>query len=119
MNKKVLFSFLAAILLAAPIFAKDSEIILRIKPGEPSTGSRSENVVTASINEQVLTVSFTDSTASSIVVYEESDPNTVLFSQDYAPAYSAQADLTSLTTGDYVVEIYAFGTWWIGSFCIE
>jgi hypothetical protein len=62
-------------------------------------------------------VSFTDVTASSIVVYDATD--TVVFSQNYTPAYSAQADLTSLPAGEYVVEIYAFDEWWIGDFEIE
>lgn len=118
MNKKSLFSFIIAMLFATPLFAGDGEIFIRVKPGT-STGSRTEVVVTASINQQVLTVSFTDATASSIVVYEESDPDTVLFSQTYAPAYSVQANLTTLPAGDYVVEIYAFNEWWIGEFDIE
>lgn len=104
-------------IIALPLFAGE-QIALRMKPGS-YTGSRSESAVSASIDEQVLTVSFTDVTASSIVVYDATDPDTVLFSQNYAPANSAQADLTSLPAGEYVVEIYAFDEWWIGDFEIE
>lgn len=106
-----------AAVFALPVFAV-TPVALKQKPGS-NTGSRTEIVVSASIEDQVLTVSFTDATASSIVVYEESDPDNVLFSQTYAPAYSVQANLTTLPTGDYVVEIYAFGEWWTGSFYIE
>lgn len=104
-------------IIALPLFAGE-QIAIKVKAG-PYTGSRSESVVTASIDEQVLTVSFADVTASSIVVYDATDPDTVLFSQIYAPAYSAQADLTSLPAGEYVVEIYAFDEWWIGEFEID
>ena len=117
MNRKKIVIMLFAALFTLSLFAKD-DIIVRKKAGH-ETGSRTEEVVTASINQQVLTVSFTDVTASSVVVYEESDPDTVLFSQTYSPAYSVQANLTTLPTGDYVVEIYAFDEWWIGEFEID
>lgn len=117
MNRKKIVIMLFAALFTLSLFAKD-DIIVRKKAGH-ETGSRTEEVVTASINQQVLTVSFTDVTASSVVVYEESYPDTVLFSQTYAPAYSVQANLTTLPAGNYVVEIYAFDEWWIGEFEIE
>lgn len=117
MRKKNIFLLILAAVFTLPVFAH-SQISLRKQSGH-QTGSRTEQVVSASIDEQVLTVSFTDVTASSIVVYDATDPDTVLFSQNYAPAYSAQADLTSLPAGEYVVEIYAFDEWWIGDFEIE
>ena len=117
MRKKNIILLILAVVFTLPVFAH-SQISLRKQSGH-QTGSRTEQVVSASIDEQVLTVSFTDVTASSIVVYDATDPDTVLFSQNYAPAYSAQANLTSLPAGDYVVEIYAFGYWWIGYFEIE
>lgn len=117
MRKKNIFLLILAAVFTLPVFAH-SQISLRKQSGH-QTGSRTEQVVSASIDEQVLTVSFTDVTASSIVVYDATDPDTVLFSQNYAPAYSAQADLASLPAGEYVVEIYAFDEWWIGDFEIE
>lgn len=118
MRKKNIFLLILAVVFTLPVFAH-SQISLRKQSGH-QTGSRTtEQVVSASINEQVLLVSFTDVTESSIVVYDVTNPDTVLFSQNYAPAYRAQADLTSLPAGEYVVEIYAFGYWWIGYFEIE
>ena len=117
MRKKNIILLILAVVFTLPVFAH-SQISLRKQSGH-QTGSRTEQVVSASIDEQVLTVSFTDVTASSIVVYDATDPDTVLFSQNYAPAYSAQANLTSLPAGEYVVEIYAFDEWWIGDFEIE
>lgn len=118
MKKRNYLLLLIATVITLPLFAAEHEITLRMKPGH-QTGSRTEEVVSASIDDQVLTVSFSDVTASSVVVYEELDPDTVLYSQNYAPAYSVQAYLTSLPVGDYVVEIYAFDEWWIGEFEIE
>lgn len=117
MSKKVIFSLLAALIVSLPIFGAENEIKLRKKG--TYTGSRTEVTVSATIDEEVLTVLFSDVTASSIAVYSASNPNTVLFTQNYAPAYSAQADLTSLPAGEYVVEIYAFDEWWTGDFEIE
>ena len=106
-------------MFSLPLLAEENEIALRIKPGHESGSRTLEDIVTASIDEQVLTASFTDVTASSIVVYDETDPYTVLLNQSYAPAYSAQVNLTSLPEGDYIVDIFAFDEWWTGSFSIE
>lgn len=115
MRKKNIFLLILAVVFTLPLFAS-TPISLKKQSGH-QTGSRTEQVVSASIDEHVLTVSFTDVTASSIVVYDATD--TVVFSQTYAPAYSVQANLTTLPAGDYVVEIYAFNVWWIGEFEIE
>ncbi len=117
MNKKNILLLLIAAIVTLPVFGSQHEI--QVKKKGTQTGSRSEVVVNASIENQVLTVSFSDVTASDILVYEESDPDTLLFSQTFTPAYSVEANLTTLPTGDYVVEIYAFGEWWTGSFYIE
>ena len=117
MSKKKIFLMILVAVFTLHLFA-NTPVSLRKQSGH-QTGSRTESVVSASIDQQVLTVSFSDATASSIVVYEESDPDTVLFSQTYAPAYSVQANLTALPAGDYVVEIHAFDEWWIGEFEIE
>ena len=88
-------------------------------PGlNPFPGDRSETTtVTASIDGQVVTVSFSELTASQIVV--KTSANLTVFNQTYIPAYSAQADLTSLAPGGYTLHIYAMGDWWYGHFEIE
>lgn len=116
MSKRVFLSLLTALLFSLPLFGEEHEIQLRKKG--TYTGSRSESTVNASIEEQMLTVLYSDVTASSLVVYEATNPDAMLFNQNYAPAYSAQANLSYLPSGDYVVEIYAFDEWWIGSFII-
>jgi hypothetical protein len=120
MSKKVIFSLLTALIVSLPIlivslpvFGAENEIKLR-KNGT-HTGSRTEVTVSATIDEQVFTVLFSDVPASCIAVYSVSTPNI----QNYAPAYSAQADLTSVPAGEYVVEIYAFDKWWTEYFEIE
>lgn len=115
MKKKNILLLLLAVIVTLPVFGSKNEIQVRKKGTH--TGSRTEVIVNASIEDQMLTVSFSDVTASSIVVYDATD--TVVFSQNYTPAYSAQADLTSLPEGEYVVEIYAFDEWWTGDFEIE
>jgi len=88
-------------------------------PGfDPFPGGRTENTtVTASIDDQVLTIQFSELTASQIVV--KNTANLTVFNQAYASAYSAQADLTSLVPGYYTLYIYAMGYWWYGHFEIE
>lgn len=118
MMKKNFFLLLLTAVVSIPVFGTEHEIQLRKKGTH--TGSRStECTVNASIDELVLTVSYNDVTASSVTVYEVTDPDTVLFSQSYLPALSTQAYLPSLPAGTYVVELYAFDDWWIGIFEIN
>ncbi|MBO6077394.1 MAG: DUF3244 domain-containing protein [Bacteroidaceae bacterium] len=70
--------------------------------------------VTASIDDQVITVSFGEMTASQIVVTNSSDLQ--VFNQTYSPAFSVQANLSTLPSGSYTIHIYASGCWWYGYF---
>ncbi len=88
-----------------------------LPPGEPTDPRSIECEVTASIDGQVITVSFSELTASQIVVRDSA--NLIVFNQTYSSAYSAQADLTSLVSGYYTLYIYAMGDWWYGVFELE
>ena len=83
---------------------------------DPEDGPRSVTQVTASIDSQVITVSFSELTASQIVVTDSA--NLTVFDQTYAPAYSAQAVLSTLPSGSYILHIYALGSWWYGYFVL-
>ena len=116
--KKIFSAF--AVMLCMSLSASAIDVDLQKGGNDPDTfpGDRSENtVVTASIDDQVLTVLFSDLTASQIVVKDSS--NLTVFYQNYDSAYSAQAYLTSQVSGYYTLYIYAFDEWWIGCFCIE
>ena len=84
---------------------------------DPEDDPRSVAQVTASIDGQVVTVSFSELTASQIVVKDSA--NLTVFNQTYAPAYSAQANLSLLPSGSYTLYIYALGSWWYGYFIIN
>lgn len=85
---------------------------------DPHDDGRSiENAVTASIDGQVVTVSFSELAASQIVVTDSAE--LTVYDQTYAPAYSAQANLFSLPSGSYTLHIYAFGMWWYGDFTLQ
>ena len=81
---------------------------------DPEDDPRSVTQVTASIDGQVVTVSFDELTASQIVVTNAA--NMTVFNQTYVPAYSVQANLSSLPSGSYTLHIYALGSWWYGVF---
>jgi|LSQX01.1.fsa_nt_gb hypothetical protein len=117
MFKKCILSLLLAI-VSVPLFAAENEIILRITTGHES-GSRTSGSVYASIDEQVITVSFSDVVSSSIVVYDTTESENLLYSRTFEPDSRVQADLTTLDTGEYIIEIYAYGYWWIGYFEID
>lgn len=98
--------------------AIDVDLVKNDPNPDPFPGDRSETEsVTASINCQVLTVLFSELTASQIVVKDSADQT--VFNQTYVSAYSAQANLTSLSSGIYTLYIYAMGYWWYGQFEIE
>ena len=85
---------------------------------DPDDEPRSIEIeVTASIDGQVITVSFEEMTASQIVVTNSSDIQ--VFNQTYSPAFSVQANLSTLPSGSYAIHIYASGYWWYGYFVLE
>lgn len=86
-------------------------------PGDQTNPRSVESEVTASIEGQVLTVLFSELTASQILVKDST--NLTVFNQNYVPAYDAQADLNSITSGYYTLYIYAMNDWWYGYFEIE
>ena len=73
--------------------------------------------VAASIDDKVVTVSFSELTASQIVVTDSAD--LTVFNQTYTPAYSAQADLSLLPSGNYTLYIYVQGYGLYGSFLLQ
>jgi len=119
MVKKQILLLLLSAIISLPLAAED-EIKLRVKTGN-ETGARTgfNGTINASIDEGVLTVSFSSQTSSRITIYSSDNSETMLYSNYYTSADSVQADLSSLTTGSYVVEIYAYGRWWIGYFVID
>lgn len=108
-----------ACVFACSAFARDIELKSggTPEPGEPTDPRSITNEVTASIDDQVVTVSFSELTTSQIVVTDSSD--LTVFNQTYPAAYSAQADISSLPAGSYTIHIYAYGSWWIGVFLVE
>lgn len=117
--KKVLFFVFMLIIGNIALQAGDNIHLVQNDPPviDPEDAPRSiECEVTASIDDQVITVSFSELTASQIVVRDSA--NLTVFDQTYASAYSAQADLTSLTLGLYTIYIYAYGEWWYGFFSL-
>lgn len=114
--KKVLTTILLALFACQFSFAENNIHLIKnepvIDPGEDGRSIQTE--VTASIDDQVVTVSFSELTASQIVVTDAA--NMTVFNQTYAPAYSVQANLSSLPSGSYTLHIYALGSWWYGVF---
>lgn len=86
------------------------------EPGlNPFPGDRSENsVVTASLDDQVLTITLNELNSSQIIITNLA--NQTVFNQSFAPSFSVQANLSSLPAGNYTLYVYAFGTYWYGSF---
>lgn len=116
--KKLLLLFLA--LIASVLYANDDIPLWQgndPNPGDPTDPRSIVSLVTASIDGQVVTVSFSELTTSQIVVTDSADQT--VFNQTYSAAYSAQADLSSLPTGNYTIHIYAYGAWWYGYFVLQ
>lgn len=113
--KKLLFLFV--MLLSLNICARDIAVEKKTGSGDWEAGGRTDQIVMAAIDCQVITVSFSELTSSQIVVKDSAE--LTVFNQIYGSAYSAQANLTSLSSGIYTLYIYAMGYWWYGQFEIE
>ena len=120
MKAKKLLSVLSLALIASVLYANDDIPLWQDDgpgPGEPTAPRSIENEVTASIDGQVVTVSFSELTTSQIVVTDSADQT--VFNQTYSAAYSAQANLSSLPSGNYTIHIYACEAWWYGYFVLQ
>lgn len=117
MKKTIILIF--SVLLGQFAMAENNIPLVRNHPGlDPDEQPRSiEFELTASIDGQVVTVSYTDLVASQIVV--RNSANQIVFDQTYALAYSVQANLTSLPVGSYTIYVYVMDDWWYGQFEIE
>jgi hypothetical protein len=116
--KKGLLLMIACV-FACATFAREIELKSGStpEPGEPTNPRSIESEVTASIDDQVVTVSFSDLTTSQIIVTDSA--NQTVFNQTYSASYSVQADLLSIPLGNYTIYIYAYGYCWVGVFSIE
>lgn len=115
MKAKQLLSLMSLALFTISLGAND-DIPLRQDDlpglGDPTNPRSVVTEVTASIDDHVITVSFEEMTASQIVVTNSSDIQ--VFNQTYSPAFSVQANLSTLPSGSYTLHIYALGYWWYG-----
>lgn len=115
--RKTIF-FLFAVLIGQLVMADNNIHLVKESQGlDPEDDPRSVTQVTASIDGQVVTVSFNELTASQIVVTDAA--NMTVFNQTYAPAYSVQANLSSLPSGSYTLHIYVMGSLWYGVFYLQ
>ena len=121
MKAKHILHLILAAAFSLPSFA-NTPIPLKKEPG-PTTGSRTivENTVTANLDEDnnSLLLEFSEVAEYCIVISSAYHGDSLLIQQSNYPEYATQIDLSSLTTGSYVVEIYAYGRWWIGYFVID
>ncbi|MCR5139596.1 MAG: DUF3244 domain-containing protein [Bacteroidaceae bacterium] len=119
MKKLFLFLFVSCF---ACMNSFGDEIILQLKleGGNPEQdgGKSPSELVTASLENNSLTLFFTPS-ASSQVVITDSQTNTVVYSAAFGVASTQVISLSSFPAGEYELSIYAYGTWWEGEFEIE
>ncbi len=112
----MLMLFIAA---SSQVFGAEHDII--ISKDDYHTGSRTipGNSVTATYDDVAasITFEFSETTASKLIVYSADE--TPVIQQSSPIGLFAQVDVSSLTAGEYAVEIYAFGEWWIGYFEID
>ena len=113
MRKTIIF--LISVLLGQFVIAKNNIDLVMDSPGlDPEDDPRSVTQVTAFIDGQVVTVSFSEMIASQIVVTDTADQP--VFNQTYVPAYSVQANLSFLPSDNYIIYVYAMGRCWYGGF---
>ena len=83
-------------------------------------GKSLENVPTVTLDDSVLTIDFSEATASQVIISDQST-NAVVYSDSFSSTLQIIIDLEdeNIGEGNYVLRIYAFGKWWWGEFVIE
>ena len=119
MKKVFLFLFVACLTW---MNCFGDEIILQEKLGQGNIGDGGgkspSGLVVASLEADSLTLFFTPS-ASSQVIITDSLTGVVVYSAAFGVASTQVISLSSLPAGEYELSIYAYGEWWEGVFVIE
>lgn len=118
--RKTMFLLFISCFICMNCFGQD--IILEPTPGHGGNGqgqgkSPTEQVL-ATLEENVLYLSFTPSSSSEVII-TDSQTNTVVYSNTFGVAVGQEIPLSTLSAGEYELSIYAFGKWWWGEFEIE
>jgi len=74
--------------------------------------------VTAWLENEVLTLSFTPSSSCQVVI-TDSQTSSVVYSGVFGVDSTQIIPLATLPAGDYKLSVFAFGTWWEGEFELE
>ncbi|MBR5962920.1 MAG: DUF3244 domain-containing protein [Bacteroidaceae bacterium] len=76
---------------------------------------------TASLNGTELTIVFSSSTASQIIIMNQGQINQTVYFGNFFPTTQVVIDLDDegIGEGSYLLRIYAFGKWWWGEFVLE
>ena len=119
MRKTLVFLFVSC-LACMNSFGQD--ILLEPKDENGSNGQgqgkNPTEQVLATLEENVLYLSFTPSSSSEVII-TDSQTNAVVYSNTFGVAVGQEIPLSTLSAGEYELSIYAFGKWWIGEFEIE
>jgi Protein of unknown function (DUF3244). len=124
MMKKVLFIccvFLVSVWGNAFAQTGNGTILLEPVDSLSQGGPRSfVEIPTASLDGSVLTIDFSEATASQVVVSDQ-NTNAVVYSDSFSSTLQLIIDMEdeNIGEGNYVLRIYAFGKWWWGEFVIE
>lgn len=107
-------------LISVPLSATEHEIELKQTPGH-SSGGRSVVIdeITALLDNNSLSFSVTSASNLSVYVYSQSNPWIPVLEQTVMTAEPYTIDISNLIPGNYVLNVYAFGCWWTGTFYIE
>ena len=121
---KKLTVFFGILLLTASSVWSQSNIPLRTLP-EDSVYKPTSNIISpvpiAMIEETVLTINFSPSTVSQVIIMDENNNCQVVYSESFTSSTQVNVDLEdeSIGKGCYLLWLFAFGEWWEGEFEIE
>ena len=95
-----------------------SNIPLNTDP--PVGGGKTQTIPTATLDGTILTIDFSEATASQVVIRSQVS-NQIVYSDSFSSSTQVQIDLEEENVGEgsYVLWLYAFGKWWRGEFVIE
>lgn len=119
MNKRLFLMLLSAVLFSVPAWS-DCAVIDLQRDDHIISGSRSivENL-TADIDDDLLTIYCSEDTKLRVIISSAVSPQTQIVDDVFDASGSVTEDLSSLSSGSYILRVYAYGYWWIGHFEID
>lgn len=120
MGKRLFLVLLNVVLFLVPAWSEGLTIDLKREENNLNGGGRSVLFIpVASICGGTLSVVLSEITQTCVQITVETSSQATIVNESFELSDNIIMDVSSLSSGNYHLRVYAFGCWWTGTFFVE